>query len=160
MLSSHSRRWAIHRKWRWSRCSDFTHWVVLDRNMIFFGRPIMTLGKNGISAENICQNAEYQLFWLIVYQPIGKTGNSANNIGRHQISVEHLTLRQHWTEFAAQSMDTRTEADTFHEGTVQHTFTICRPRAKLYSTQRMSKWVQISPISDFHKTKFPHSHVQ
>ena len=36
--------------------------LVLDRNMIFLFGQIVIFGKNGILAENIGKNANYQLF--------------------------------------------------------------------------------------------------
>ena len=64
--------------------------VVFDRNIIFLFRPITIFGKNCISDNNIGRNAKYWLFRPVLYRPLlGKTGNSADNIGRHRISVEH-----------------------------------------------------------------------
>ena len=46
-----------------------------------------------INADNIGRNAEYRLFRPVLYRPIvGKTGISADNIGRHRKSVEHYRV--------------------------------------------------------------------
>ena len=77
-------------------------YLVFDRSMIFLFMLITIFDKNGIVADNIAQNAEYRLFWPVLYRPIsGKTGILADNIGRHRISVQHYSYP---TYSARQSM--------------------------------------------------------